>query len=223
MPSLKEVRDMLLLSHYEGIIDDKEFLLLYDLNKSNNLDLPYDSYESFDFDVLEDDECLSEFRFQKHDLPLLAEVLGVPDVFKCSQRSIADGVEGLCILLKRLAYPCRYSDMLPRFARPVPVLCMISNTVLDYIFERHGHRILQWNNTVLNPLSLETYSNAITAQGAPLQNCFGFIDGTARAISKPGENQRLVYNGHKRVHALKFQSLALPNGIIGNMFGPVGE
>ena len=214
---------MLLLSHYEGIIDDKEFLLLYDLNKSNNLDLPYDSYESFDFDVLEDDECLSEFRFQKHDLPLLAEVLGVPDVFKCSQRSIADGVEGLCILLKRLAYPCRYSDMLPRFARPVPVLCMISNTVLDFIFERHGHRILQWNNTVLNPLSLETYSNAITAQGAPLQNCFGFIDGTVRAISKPGENQRLVYNGHKRVHALKFQSLALPNGIIGNMFGPVGE
>ena len=214
---------MLLLSHYEGIIDDEEFLLLYDLNKSNNLDLPYDSYESFDFDVLEDVECLSEFRFQKHDLPLLAEVLGVPDVFKCSQRSIADGVEGLCILLKRLAYPCRYSDMLPRFARPVPVLCMISNTVLDYIFERHGHRILQWNNTVLNPLSLETYSNAITAQGAPLQNCFGFIDGTVRAISKPGENQRLVYNGHKRVHALKFQSLALPNGIIGNMFGPVGE
>jgi len=168
MPSLKDVLDMLLLSHYEVIIDDKEFLLLYDLNKSNNLDLPYDSYESFDFDVLEEDECLSEFRFQKHDIPLLAEVLGVPDVFKCSQRSIADGVEGLCILLKSLAYPCRYSDMLPRFARPVPVLCMISNTVLDFIFERHGHRILQWNNTVLNPLSLETYSNAITAQGAPL-------------------------------------------------------
>ena len=214
---------MLLLSHYEVIIDDEEFLLLYDLNKSNNLDLPYDSYESFDFDVLEKDECLSEFRFQKHDIPLLAEVLGVLDVFKCSQRSIADGVEGLCILLKRLAYPCRYSDMLPRFARPVRLLCMISNTVLDFIFERHGHRILQWNNTVLNLLSLETYSNAITAQGAPLQNCFGFIDGTVRAISKPGENQRLVYNGHKRVHALKFQSLTLPNGIIGNMFGPVGE
>ena len=195
----------------------------YTINKSNNLDLPYDSYESFDFDVLEEDECLSEFRFQKHDIPLLAEVLGVLDVFKCSQRSIADGVEGLCILLKRLAYPCRYSDMLPRFARPVRLLCMISNTVLDFIFERHGHRILQWNNTVLNLLSLETYSNAITAQGAPLQNCFGFIDGTVRAISKPGENQRLVYNGHKRVHALKFQSLTLPNGIIGNMFGPVGE
>ena len=32
-----------------------------------------------------------------------------------------------------------------------------------------------------------------------------------------------VYNGHKRVHALKFQSVALLNGIIANMYGPVGE
>ena len=44
-----------------------------------------------------------------------------------------------------------------------------------------------------------------------------------RPISKPGENQRIVYNGHKRVHAIKFQSVALPNGLIENMYGPVGE
>ena len=55
-----------------------------------------------------------------------------------------------------------------------------------------------------------------------LNNCFGFIDGTAGPIARPGENQRVVYNGHKRVDALKFQSLALPNGMIANMFGPVG-
>ena len=30
-----------------------------------------------------------------------------------------------------------------------------------------------------------------------------------------------MYNGHKRVHALKFQSLALPNGLIGNFYGPL--
>lgn len=32
-----------------------------------------------------------------------------------------------------------------------------------------------------------------------------------------------MYNGHKRVHGLKFQSIALPNGLIGNIFGPVGK
>ena len=66
-------------------------------------------------------------------------------------------------------------------------------------------------------------SDAVSARGAPLQNCFGFVDGTVRPIARPGEHQRLVYNGHKRVHSLKFQSLALPNGVIATMHGPVGE
>ena len=30
----------------------------------------------------------------------------------------------------------------------------------------------------------------------------------------------VVYNGHKRTHALKFQSLGLLNGLIGNLCGP---
>lgn len=34
---------------------------------------------------------------------------------------------------------------------------------------------------------------------------------------------RVAYNGHKRVHGLNFQSVTLPNGLIGNIFGPVGE
>ena len=45
--------------------------------------------------------------------------------------------------------------------------------------------------------------------------------GTVRGTCRPGANQRVVYNGHKRVHGLKFQSVALPNGLIGNLYGPV--
>ena len=54
-----------------------------------------------------------------------------------------------------------------------------------------------------------------------LENCFGFVDGTVRPICKPGKNQRVLYNGHKKVHAIKFQSLAVPNGLVANLFGPV--
>ena len=36
-------------------------------------------------------------------------------------------------------------------------------------------------------------------------------------------NQRVVYNDHKRVHALKFQAVTLPNGLIANIYGPVGK
>ena len=38
-----------------------------------------------------------------------------------------------------------------------------------------------------------------------------------------GELQRVAYNGHKCVHAVKFQYVALPNGMIANMFWPVGK
>ena len=76
---------------------------------------------------------------------------------------------------------------------------------------------------MLNPPALQIYAQVISQRGSPLQNCFGFVDGTVRPIARPDNNQRIVYNGHKRVHALKFQSLALPNGIIGKLYGPVGK
>ena len=47
------------------------------------------------------------------------------------------------------------------------------------------------------------------------------MDETVRPICRPGRDQRQVYNGHKKVHSLKFQSIALPNGIIGHLFGSV--
>ena len=41
------------------------------------------------------------------------------------------------------------------------------------------------------------------------------------AISRPGIHQRVFYNGHKRYHTLKFQSVVVPNGLIANSYGPV--
>ena len=100
---------------------------------------------------------------------------------------------------------------------------MITNKVIDYIYDTHHRKITNWNNGILNPVSLQMYADAISAKGAALDNCFGFIDGTVRAISKPGERQRVMYNGHKRIHGIKFQSVTLPNGLIANMYGPVGK
>ena len=103
--------------------------------------------------------------------------------------------------------------MIPRFGRPVSVLSLITNHTLDYIYKNHGHLIY----------ALQNYADSISRKGAPLNNCFGFIDGTVRPIARPGHAQRVAYNGHKRVHSLKFQSLALRNGLIGNIFEPVGK
>ena len=100
---------------------------------------------------------------------------------------------------------------------------MISNLVMDTIYEEHNHRLTQWNNTLLNPPLLESDARAIDSKGNPLPNCFGFIDGTVRPICRPEQNQRIVYNGHKQVHGLKYQSVVLPNCMIANTYGPVGN
>ena len=154
---------------------------------------------------------------------LRGQALGLPETFTCPQRSVAEGIEGLCMVLKRMSFPCRFSDMIYRFGRPVPVLSMVTKQVIDYIYQTHGHRLTQWNNLLLNPAALQTYADAIVRKGAPLENCFGFVDGTVRPICRPNEHQSTVYNGHKRVHALKFQSVTIPNGLIANLYGPVGK
>ena len=111
---------------------------------------------------MDNSECLAEFRIKKRDMPALAAALQIPDEFVCPQRPVADGQEGLCMLLRRLAYPCRYSDMKVRFGRPIPVLSMVTNTVLEYIYNTHSHRILQWNQTILQPAQLQTYADAVS-------------------------------------------------------------
>ena len=142
MVSWKELIELIVLYYDMNVLGDAEFLLLYDLYSPQNLDLPCDLYPHFDLQNMTEDECLSEFRFRKADIPRLSQALRIPDVITCHQGTICEGTEGLCMLLKRLCYPCRYSDMVHLFAKSVPVLCMITNQVLDYIYQAHSHRIV---------------------------------------------------------------------------------
>ena len=41
MMSKRKVQSALLLAHDDGLIEDEEFLLLYDIKKPQNLELPY--------------------------------------------------------------------------------------------------------------------------------------------------------------------------------------
>lgn len=203
------------------MIDDEELALLYDLNSSKNPDFQYLEYPKFDLDKMNDDECKAEFRFLKNDIYELREVLGIPDEHRCYNRVVISGIEATCILLKRFAYPCRFGDMVPRFGRPKAQLSMIAGEITSLVYNLHHHRLETFNQPWLSRIELERYAQCIHDAGAPLQNCWGFVDGTVRPICRPGTLQRTVYNGHKRVHALKFQSVVAPNGLVANMYGPV--
>lgn len=221
MPRLRETRISLLYAYDSSIINDEEFVLLYDINTAKSPDFPYWNYETFELDMMSDDECQAEFRFHKNVVYILKDVLNLPDEFTCYNGLTIDGIEGLCIFLKRFAYPCRYLDMISRFARPVPQLCMTSNLVIDYLYTHWNYLLTSLNQPWLSPDNLENFANAPFQAGSALQNCFGFVDGTVRPVSRPGKNQRVQYTGHKKVHAIKFQSVAVPNGLVADLFGPV--
>ena len=80
MASLATVRDALLISRYQNIIDDVEFALPYD-ESSSRLTFPYSKFERFDIDAW--DECRTELRFGKQDLDLLRRNLQIPDEIVC--------------------------------------------------------------------------------------------------------------------------------------------
>ena len=139
MTSFKENRNSILASYDDGDLTDEEFVLLYDMNRSTNLDIPYLDYERFDLDKMNDDECKAEFRFMKNDVYTLFDVLNFPGEIRCSTGFKVPGICALCVLLKRFSYPCRYLDMIPRFGMSSPQLCMVAQKSLNFFYENWGH------------------------------------------------------------------------------------
>ena len=72
-------------------------------------------------------------------------------------------------------------------------------------------------------MEAEGYASSIYEKYHALKNCVGFIDGTVIGIARPKgyELQRAAYNGHKRKHALKFQALNSPDGLVLHVYGPI--
>lgn len=158
MPTFRNARDLLLLSFCGGSIAEEEFLFLFDANTSKNPEYPYWDYEKFCLEDKDGAECKTEFRFHKSDIPLLVDVLGLLEKIMCNQGTICSM---FIKILKGLVYPCRFSDLMSAFGRPVPEISMIiGNQVVGFIFEQHSRRVTQWNHTILNANSMQMYAES---------------------------------------------------------------
>ena len=122
-------------------------------------------------------ECLLEFHFDKDAIFTLLGALYIPPQIKCSNGTKVSGLEGLCILLYHFAYPNHLYDLLHRFGHSVDELSRIFNHILLLLYTNWAH-LLEFDHQHLTPAKLEEFAAAIHAKGAPLQHCWGFIDGT---------------------------------------------
>ena len=59
--------------------------------------------------------------------------------FFYENRTTATNIEGLCIVLRRLAYPSRLDDLEPVFGRSKAEIYYIFNYVLDFLYTMHSH------------------------------------------------------------------------------------
>lgn len=174
----------------------------------------------FNINSFSSSEALSLFRFLPSDIGRLVDLLHVGDAVSLTRYAITP-VECLCIVLRRLASPARWFDLEELFGRSSSALCSIFFSTVGMILDRWGFLLSEWRTSFMRERA-ELYSSRIAATGANLDRCVGFIDGTALFLTRPGAGlQRSCYSGHKRRHAIKFQSVLTPDGLVFHLYGPV--
>ena len=202
------------------IIDEEDAILLMLEESMNPKVSPHHNYERFRVDRFTDSEFENLFRFKKEHIAPLVNALRLDDQY-CSQNGIKwSAEEGLCLFLRRISYPNRLVDLIPLFGRHITEMSTMINIMTDEIYSLHHSRLENINHPWMN---FEQYTEVVAAKGACLDNIWGFIDGTQVRICRPNEGQESCFNGHKRQHSLKFQSLMLPNGIIGHFLWAFGR
>ena len=91
--------------------------------------------------------------------------------------------------------------------------------------ETHEHLIISLLNAYYLQTKLPYFADFVFQKSDALSNCVAFIDGTVIGVSRPGNSgyQHVLYNGHKRKHALKYQAVLTPDGMLLHVYGPLEE
>ena len=122
LQEFEDARVLLLLAHEQETINEEELLLLnFALDEEQRqgrkkVDVVTPG-PRFNFDVQTDADCITVCRFRKEDIRRLAVLLQLPATTTSRNRTTWSAEEGLCIVLRWLAYPCRMTDLVRIFGR----------------------------------------------------------------------------------------------------------
>lgn len=177
-----------------------------------HLDRPLLPGFSFDLNDLSEVDCKARFRFTHDGLKRLFIGLRLPAVLTVPKyRDRISGLEGLCIVLRRLVYPQRWCDISSEFSRHVAALSRIFTYMLHLILTSVDDRIM-FSKTIDHNRLLE-YVRAFWRAGVPeALTIWSVIDVKKVANCRPSSNQRAQYSGHTKYHCFKYQTLETPDG-----------
>ena len=164
----------------------------------------------------------SRFRFRQPDLLRVLHAMGLYGkrimVGKKGHYAYYPAEVGLLVVLRRLAYPCRFSDLVQEFGIKSNRLCDIFHCMVDIIYEMY-HKFIEFETWM--PFCDE-FANVFRQYGAPFGDLIGLLDGNFAATCRPGglgnvnsrEDQSETYSGEKGQHEMKFMAAYFPNGMM---------
>ena len=127
--------------------------------------------------------CEEMFRLSRDHILQLADAL-LPDQYVAGTRYMTNNVEGLCVVLRRLAFPSRLGDLVRDFGCSGPRISAVFRATLRRLDAAHGH-LLDFDPTRFHH-RLAEWAARIAALGVhPTANIALFIDGTLRGVGRP--------------------------------------
>ncbi|KAI6827985.1 hypothetical protein KC342_g9748 [Hortaea werneckii] len=176
--------------------------------------LPYRAFE-FSLDSWPTDAYHHKLKLERTEVERLLQVLDLEDI-QWRNRIKPSAELALCVLLRRLAYPAKWTDYCEDFGRSPGYLSVVLTTLLN-IFQ-HG-MINRSDGTPCSYQKLRQYAEAIKDAGAE-GYIWGFIDGHFMGFSRPLIDQQVYSSGHYKAHGLKLQGMVTPDGLIASLEGP---
>ena len=180
------------------------------------------SFSSFNLNIFREASCLRDFRFRAHEIRRIRNIVGWILGVTTRSRYRCSATTATCLVMRRLASPCRWADMEVMFGMTSWAMSEVFWEVVE-TFQSNCAKLITQFRSDLRVIRAALYAQAVRDLDAPLDNCVGFMDCTKIQMCRPGGTgafQRSVYSGHKRFHCLICQSITTPDGLMMHLFGP---
>ena len=161
------------------------------------------------------------FRFHKVDFYRLATAFQIPQHFKLPKGGTRPRIICFLYMLWRAAYPTTYLKDELMWGEGRGTLCEMFNLTMSCLFNNWALYLVRDLDIGTCRAQCRRWAAVISRKGAPLERCWGFIDGTIRETCRPVRGQRGAYNGWKKLHGVKYQSIETPDGLMRQVWGPL--
>lgn len=156
-------------------------------------------------------DCRKMFRFEAREIDVLSQRL-LPRDIKTTSRKVCAAHKALCLVLYRLAWPHRWHEAIPLFAKSEAWLSEVFHKTLSLLNEFAEAALRSFDEEMLE----ESYEDLVNLRFREVGSieCWGTVDGTLIQVSKPTFGETEFYSGYKKKHCICALIVHLWNGLI---------